>query len=71
MGKPSFPFEMRRRFWCAIRAGYRIDEAAGVAGGSTGWAKKVFREAGGVNLVPIAEPVGRYLSEPPRVWWRH
>jgi transposase, IS30 family len=62
MSKPSFPFEMRRRFWCAIRAGYRIDEAAGVAGGSTGWAKKVFREAGGVNLVPIAEPVGRYLS---------
>ena len=62
MAKPAFPFVMRRQFWQEIRAGSRVDEAARVAGGSTGWGKQVFREAGGVNPVPIAEPVGRYLS---------
>ena len=62
MGKPSFPAERRRRFWCAVRAGDSIAEAAAAAGASVGWAKGVFRESGGVNLVPIAEPVGRYLS---------
>jgi transposase, IS30 family len=46
----------------AIRAGAGVDEAASVAGASTGWAKKVFGEAGGVNPVPKAEPVGRYLA---------
>jgi IS30 family transposase len=62
MTKPAYPFEMRRRFWVAIRVGAGVDEAAAVAGASTGWAKKVFREAGGVNPVPKAEPVGRYLA---------
>jgi len=62
MAKPSFPFLMQRRFWQEIRAGSRVEEAAKLAGGSTGWGKQVFREAGGVNPVPIAEPVGRYLS---------
>lgn len=40
----------------------RIDEAAVVAGASVGWAKRVFNDAGGVNPVPVADPVGRYLS---------
>ena len=62
MSKPTYPFQMRRRFWQSIRAGMSVDEAAVVAGGSTGWAKRVFREAGGVNPVPSADPVGRYLS---------
>jgi IS30 family transposase len=62
MGKPSFPAQYRRRFWCAIRAGDSIQEAAEVAGASLNWARGVFRESGGVNPVPSAEPVGRYLS---------
>ena len=62
MGKPSFPAQRRRRFWCAVRAGDSVQEAAGVAGASVGWAQRVMRDSGGVNLVPIAEPVGRYLS---------
>jgi transposase, IS30 family len=62
MVKPTYPFQMRRRFWQSVRAGMSVDEAAGIAGGSTGWAKRVFREAGGVNPVPSADPVGRYLS---------
>lgn len=60
--KPAFPFEMRRRFWQAIRAGDSFEQAAAAAGGSETWAKSVFREAGGVNPVPIGTPAGRYLS---------
>jgi IS30 family transposase len=62
MSKPTLPFEKRRRFWQAVRAGVGVDEAAVISGGSNGWAKRVFHEAGGVNPVPIADPVGRYLS---------
>jgi len=62
MGKPTFPFEMRRRFWQAVRAGECIETAAVMSGGSFRWAKQVFHDAGGVNPVPIADPVGRYLS---------
>jgi IS30 family transposase len=60
--RPGFPFEVRRRFWQAIRAGDRVDEAAAAAGASLAWAKGVFYQAGGVNPVPVADPVGRYLS---------
>jgi IS30 family transposase len=59
--KPTLPFEHRRRFWQAIRAGLSVDDAAGEAGASKGWARKLFVKAGGVNPVPNAEPVGRYL----------
>jgi IS30 family transposase len=59
--KPTLPFEHRRRFWQAIRAGLGVDDAAGEAGASKGWARKLFVKAGGVNPVPNAEPVGRYL----------
>ena len=37
------------------------EEAVGVGCASTGWAAGVFREAGGVKPVRIADPVGRYL----------
>ena len=60
--RPPLPFEVRRRFWQAIRAGMRVEEAAEVAGASAGWGKYVFGNAGGVNPVPVADPVGRYLS---------
>jgi IS30 family transposase len=62
MGKPTFPFEMRRRFWQAVRAGDGVEAAAVVSGGSFRWAKQVFYDAGGVNPVPVADPIGRYLS---------
>jgi IS30 family transposase len=62
MKRPPYPFEVRRRFWMAVRAGSGVEEAAGVAGASFTWAKKVFNDAGGVNPVPVAPPVGRYLS---------
>jgi IS30 family transposase len=60
--KPPFPSEVRRRFWQGIRAGLSLEEAAAGAGASRSWALGVFNEAGGVNPVPVAEPVGRYLS---------
>jgi IS30 family transposase len=62
MKRPPYPFEVRRRFWMAVRAGSGVEEAAGVAGASFPWAKKVSNDAGGVNPVPVAPPVGRYLS---------
>jgi transposase, IS30 family len=62
MRRPPFPFEVRRRFWTAIRAGHGVGAAAAAAGGSAGWGKRVFRDAGGVNPTRVAEPVGRYLQ---------
>lgn len=55
-------FEVRRRFWQAIRAGFGPAEAAALVGASRSWGGYVFDEAGGVNPVPVADPVGRYLS---------
>jgi IS30 family transposase len=60
--RPPFPSEVRRRFWQGIRAGLSLEEAAAGAGASRSWAVRVFEEAGGVNPVPVTEPVGRYLS---------
>jgi IS30 family transposase len=59
--KPTRPFEQDRKFWQAVRAGLSVDEAAGQAGASKSWARRLFVKAGGVNPVPVAEPVGRYL----------
>jgi transposase, IS30 family len=60
--RPRFPFEWRRRFWQGIRAGLGVEEAGVAAGASASWGKRVFVEAGGVNPIRLAEPVGRYLS---------
>jgi IS30 family transposase len=60
--RPPLPFEVRRRFWQGIRAGLRVEEAAVAVGASVTWGKSVLVEAGGVNPVGVAEPVGRYLS---------
>ena len=62
MVKPLLPFEVRRRFWQQVRAGLLVEEAAVAAGASRQWGWRVFHEAGGVNPMPVAEPVGRYLS---------
>ena len=62
MVKPLLPFEVRRRFWQQVRAGLLVEEAAVAAGASRRWGWRVFYEAGGVNPVPVADPVGRYLS---------
>ena len=62
MGRPPFSSEVRRRFWQGVRAGLSLEEAAAGSGASRSWARGVVEEAGGVNPVPVAEPVGRYLS---------
>jgi IS30 family transposase len=59
--RPALPFERRRRFWQAIRAGADVAHAAVDVGASRRWGEHVFGEAGGVNPVPVADPVGRYL----------
>jgi IS30 family transposase len=58
--------EVRRRFWQQIRAGLSPAEAAGLVGASRRWGASVYDEAGGVNPVPVADPVGRYLSHAER-----
>jgi IS30 family transposase len=45
-----------------VRAGLGVADAAVAAGASSGWGKRVFREAGGVIPVSRADPVGRYLA---------
>jgi len=51
-----------RVFWKGIREGWSIQESAVRAGASHAWGRRLFRQAGGVNLEPVADPVGRYLS---------
>ena len=62
MVKPLMPYEVRRRFWQQVRAGLLVEHAAAGVGVSGSWGRRVFAEAGGVNPVPVADPVGRYLS---------
>lgn len=59
-------FEVERGFWQAVRAGLGPAEAAASVGASWSWGKRVLEEAGGVNPVPVADPVGRYLSHAER-----
>lgn len=62
MGRPRLPLEFKRRFWMGVRAGLSVETAGVDAGMSTSSARNVFREAGGVNPIRNAVPVGRYLS---------
>ncbi len=48
MGRPALPYEVRRRFWCEIRTGVVLEDAASMAGVSKAVAWRWFREAGGV-----------------------
>jgi IS30 family transposase len=62
VSRPRFRREVRRRFWCGVRAGLGVVQAAEAAGVSERWARAEFREYGGVNPFPVAEPKGRYMS---------
>ena len=59
-------FEVRRGFWQGIRAGLDVAGAAAAVGASRSWGEARFIEAGGVNPIPVAEPVGRYRSHAER-----
>lgn len=61
MGRPGLRREVVRVFWQGIRSGLGVREAAGRAGMSFGTGRRVFAQAGGVNPISVAEPVGRYL----------
>lgn len=54
--------EVRRAFWQLVRSGLSPARASEALGRSRSLGSRLMREAGGVNLVPIADPVGRYLS---------
>ena len=61
-GRPRAPRELDRRFWAGIRDGLSVEDAGGLTGLSHKWARRIFREAGGVNPTSVAAPAGRYLS---------
>ena len=61
-GRPRTPRELERRFWGGVRDGLSVEDAGRLAGLSLKWARRIFREAGGVNPTTVAAPVGRYLS---------
>ncbi|MGC4933219.1 IS30 family transposase [Gordonia sp. DT30] len=60
--RPPLPFEVHRRFWQAIRSGMTVNEAAQSVGVSHTWGHNILANAGGVNPVRVADPIGRYLS---------
>jgi len=63
VSKPALPFEYERRFWQGIRAGLSIEEAVRAAGVGKSFGYRAFVKAGGVNPVPVTDPIGkRYLS---------
>lgn len=61
-GRPAVPIDVVRAFWARIRAGDAIEDAATLVGMSVTHARRVFRNAGGVNPFPAATVKGRYLS---------
>ncbi len=58
----TYPREVQRQFWAAVRSGLVVEAAAGVAGVGPQTARSWFGRAGGV-IANGAQPVGsRYLS---------
>jgi IS30 family transposase len=53
---------VRRRFWQSIAAGLPTEEAADAAGVSHACGRNWFRDGGGMPVVSMGEPSGRYLS---------
>ena len=60
-GRPPAPRAVRVRFWEGMRAGLGPGEA-GAAAGLSRWARRWFREAGGVKGNGPGPVSGRYLS---------
>jgi IS30 family transposase len=62
MVRSVVPVDAVRLFWVQVRAGESVAGAAGAAGVSMTSARRLFRQAGGVNPIPVAAAEGRYLS---------
>jgi transposase-like protein len=59
---PVARLEDRQRFWVAIARGMSSEDAGIEAGVSPAVGTRWFRDSGGIRLVSLAPPSGRYLS---------
>jgi IS30 family transposase len=62
LGRPKLPRELERKFWRLVRSGRNYDQASDEIGVSLGVATRWVRQGGGMPMVGLAEPTGRYLS---------
>jgi IS30 family transposase len=72
-GRPAVPRQVQREFWLLVRAGAEYGDAAVSVGVAKSVAWRWVREGGGMPMVELSEPQGRYLSFAERenimVWW--
>jgi IS30 family transposase len=61
-GRPALPRQLQREFWLLVRAGAEVADAAVSVGVSGTVAWRWVREGGGMPMVELSGPVGRYLS---------
>jgi IS30 family transposase len=61
-GRPGVPRSVQAGFWCGVRSGLGVAEAAAAAGVSAGPAKRWFRGCGGVAANGPVAGTGRFLS---------
>jgi transposase, IS30 family len=61
-GRPGVPRSVQAGFWCGVRSGLGVREAAAAAGVSAGLGQAWFRRAGGVAANGPVAGSGRFLS---------
>lgn len=65
-GRPPIRRDVERAFWAKIAEGLTSENAALVCGVSGVVGSRWFREGGGMPLIELSPPSGRYLSFPER-----
>ena len=61
-GKPPIRRDVERAFWVKIAEGLTSEEAAIACGVSGPVGSRWFRERGGMPMIELNPPTGRYLS---------
>ena len=61
-GVPQTPRSLERAFWCAVRAGASTAEAGEAVGVPKSTCERWVRQGGGMPMLELHEPTGRYLS---------
>lgn len=61
-GRPPIPREVERAFWHQVADGVTSEDAGVAVGVSPAVGSRWFRERGGMPLIRLAPPSGRYLS---------
>jgi len=61
-GRPKLPRSLQRQFWRLVRSGRNYEQASDEIGVSLTVATRWVHQGGGMPMVGLAEPSGRYLS---------